>query len=78
MIRPEEPGVEREESPDEGRDSRFAGAIVEGSRGANGDVRDRLEGIVADGEVTRVAGWVTDDRGWTLVGSGTSREATRG
>ena len=76
MIRPEERGVEGEESPDEGRDSRFAGDIVEGSRGANGDVRDRLEGIVADGEVTRVAGWVTDDGRWTLVGGGTSGKAT--
>ena len=78
MIRPKERGAEREESPDEGRDSRFAGAIVKGSRGADWNVRDRLEGIVADGEVTRVAGRITDDGGLTLVGGGTSRKATRG
>ena len=47
-------------SADEGRDAGLAGAL-EGSRGAMVDVRDRLETIVTDGEVTSCAGVVEDD-----------------
>ena len=38
-----------EVSPDKGRDAGFAGTIVEGGRGARGDVRDRLEAIISNG-----------------------------
>ena len=48
-------------SADEGRDAGFAGAVLEGSRGAMVDVRDRLETIVTNGEVTSCAGVVEDD-----------------
>ena len=76
IIRPEERVGEGEESPDERGDSCFARAIVEGSRGAGRDVRNRLEGVVADGEETRVAGGVTDDGGLALVGGSTPGETT--
>ena len=41
-------------------------------------MRNRLEGVVADGEETRVAGGVTDDGGLALVGGSTPGETTRG
>ena len=43
-----------------------------------GDVRDRLEAIVSNGEVTRRAGGVKDDGGRTLVRRGASWKSTRG
>ena len=46
-------------SADEGRDAGFAGAVLEGSRGTMVDVRDRLETIVTNGEVTSCAGAVS-------------------
>ena len=52
-----------EDSADKGRDAGFAGTVLEGSRGARGNVRDRLLAIISNGEVTRGAGGITDDGG---------------
>ena len=51
----------REIDDDEGRDAGFAGAVLEGSRGTMVDVRDRLETIVTNGEVTSCAGVIEDN-----------------
>ena len=51
------------DSADEGRDAGFAGTVLEGSRGARGNVRDRLQAIISNGKVTRGAGGITEDGG---------------
>ena len=65
-----------EDSPDEGRDAGFVGTVIEGSRGARGNVRDRLQAIISDGEVTREAGGITADGGQTLIRRGAPRKST--
>ena len=52
-------GADDETLADEGRDAGLAGALERG-RGATIDMRDGLDGVVTDGEVTGCARRVED------------------
>ena len=64
----------------EGIDAGLAGtlleAMVEGSGGARVDMGDGLEVVMADGQEAGGTGGIKDDCGGTLVGRGTTGEAT--